>query len=75
MNDTKTSTAAGSVAGALLAAAFVLLLLVALIDPAGTAASDVTIAAGPSHSPQIGCPDNALAPDARVGVNPVSCTR
>lgn len=75
MNDTRTTTAAGSVAGALLAAAFVLLLLVALIDPAGTAASAGTVAAGPSHSPQIGCPGDSLAPDASVGANRASCTR
>lgn len=75
MNDTRPTTAAGSVAGALLAAAFVLLLLVALIDPAGTAASAGTAAAGPSHSPQIGCPGDTPARDAPVGANPMSCTR
>jgi hypothetical protein len=58
----------------LLAAAFVVLLLVALIDPAGTAASAGT-AAGPSHPPQIGCPGDSPAPDASGGVNQVSCTR
>ena len=75
MNGTGTATPAGSVAGALLAAAFVLLLLVALMDPAGTVASTGTGVVDPGHSRQLGCSGDSVAPDSSERANAVSCTR
>jgi len=75
MDDMGATTAAGSVVGALLATAFVVLLLVALMDPTGTTASAGIGAADPSYSQQLICPSDSIAPGSAARANAVLCTR
>jgi hypothetical protein len=73
MNGTEATTTTGSVVSAVLATAFVVLLLVALMDPAGTPASPGMRALDPGHSRQL-CPGDPAA-DSPARANAGLCTR
>lgn len=74
MDDLQTTTPARSVIGALLTTVFLMLLLVALMDPTGTTAVAGIAAAAPSHSRQVSCPGDSVAGSA-TRADAVSCTR
>ena len=75
MDDMESTAEAGSVVGALLATAFVALLVVALMDPTGTTASAGIGAADPSHFRPLGCGGDSVPTGSTAGANAALCTR